>query len=160
MRDFSKVSPSLWHSDRFNNLPSDDGRYTYLYLLTCEHQTSAGAYRLPDAYAAADLNWPVERYRKARAELVAADLVKFDSAASVVMITRWFKFNPPMNTSHLKGILHTLHRLPSDVIRGESVAELEAIQAAADAAKAAAAEGKPGAEKKPAKDWSNWRPRS
>ncbi len=27
MRDFSKVSPTVWQSERFNSLPSDDGRY-------------------------------------------------------------------------------------------------------------------------------------
>ena len=72
MREYSKVSPNVWHSSRFNSLPSDDARYVFLYLATSMHQTSAGACLLPEAYAAADLKWPVERYRKALAELQAA----------------------------------------------------------------------------------------
>jgi hypothetical protein len=135
MRDFSKVSPTLWHSERFNHLATDDARYAYLYLLTCEHQTSAGCYRLPDAYAAADLHWPVERYQKARAELEKAELIHFDAANSVLMVTRWFRFNPPMNEKHLKGIRHILERLPSQPIRFEAAVELDELVAATAKAK-------------------------
>ena len=116
MRDFSKISPALWHSKRFNNLPSDDGRYLYLYLLTNEHQTSAGCYRLPDGYATNDLGWELSRYVSARQELVAADLILFDESESVVMITRWFQHNPPMSDSHFIGIERVLTKLPSQNI--------------------------------------------
>lgn len=113
MRDFSKISPAVWHSQRFNTLPSDDGRYLYLYFLTCEHQNSAGCYRLPDGYACHDVQWLQERYVKARSQLVAADLITFDDDSSVVMICRWFKHNPPMNEKHLIGIERLLQKLPS-----------------------------------------------
>lgn len=116
MRDFSKISPALWQSKRFNTLPSDDGRYLYLYLLTNEHQTSAGAYRLPDGYATNDLRWEFSRYEKARQELANAELIVFDETESVVMITRWFKHNPPMSESHFIGIGRMLERLPSQMI--------------------------------------------
>ena len=116
MRDFSKISPALWQSKRFNTLPSDDGRYLYLYLLTNGHQTSAGAYRLPDGYATNDLHWELSRYLKARHELAVADLILFDETESVIMITRWFKHNPPMSESHFIGIGRMLERLPSQMI--------------------------------------------
>ena len=48
---FSKISPAVWQSLHFNGLPSDDGDYLYLYLLTNRHQNSAGCYRLPDGCA-------------------------------------------------------------------------------------------------------------
>lgn len=114
MRDYSKISPALWQSSRFNGLPSDDGRYLYLYFLTCSHQNSAGCYRLPDGYACSDLRWQPDRYTSARDQLEAADLIRFDAATSVVMITRWFKHNPPMSESHLTGIERLLERLPAD----------------------------------------------
>ena len=117
MRDFSKVSPAVWHSQRFNSLPSDDGRYLYLYLLTSSHQTSAGCYQLPDGYACSDLQWPLKRYTAARQQLVEADLIRFDSETGVVLITRWFKHNPPMSESHLTGIERVLERISSDSLR-------------------------------------------
>ena len=127
MRDYSKISPAVWQSARFNSLPSDDGRYLYLYLLTSSHQTSAGCYQLPDGYACSDLRWPLERYQSAREQLVAAELIRFDVETAVVMITRWFKHNPPMSESHLLGIERQLERLPSKTI---CEAALEAAQEA------------------------------
>lgn len=117
MRDFSKISPAVWQSPRFNNLPSDGERLLYLYLLTSSHQTSAGCYQLPDGYACADLKWELERYRTARQVLVDSELILFDQENGVVMITRWFKHNPPMNEKHFIGIERMLKRLPSDFIR-------------------------------------------
>jgi hypothetical protein len=116
MRDYSKVSPAVWQSKRFNNLPTDDGRYLYLYLLTNKHQTSAGAYHLPEGYACDDLRWSPERYREARGQIVNADLIHYDDEEDVILITRWFKHNPPMSESHLIGIERQLERLPSELL--------------------------------------------
>jgi hypothetical protein len=70
---------------------------------------------LPEGYAVADLNWPIERYRQAREELVGADLITFDDPTEIVVIQRWFKHNPPMNEKHLCGIFRLLERLPCSV---------------------------------------------
>jgi hypothetical protein len=144
MRDYTKISPAVWHSDRFNNLPSDDGRYLYLYLLTNEHQTSAGCYRLPDGYACEDLRWQAERYRAARAELVEADLIQFDASTHVVRICRWFKHNPPMNEDHFTGIVRLLERLPSELLAAQAQDALKESWAAIGAQREqkAAARGK------------------
>jgi hypothetical protein len=139
MRGYSKISPALWDSERFTSLPSDDGRYLYLYLLTSRHQTSAGAYRLPDGYASTDLRWTPERYAMAREMLVAADLIRFDSQTTVVMITRWFKHNLPMNDSHLKSIECELERLPSLTLAEAAHSDLELIQESIDAERVAKA---------------------
>ena len=136
MRDYSKISPAVWQSARFNSLPSDDGRYLYLYLLTCSHQTSAGCYTLPEGYACSDLHWSPERYSAAREQLVAADLVHFDSQGEVILITRWFKHNPPMSESHLVGIERQLERLPSLTLYEESQTALQAAWEAVQAEKA------------------------
>lgn len=126
MRDFSKVSPVLWHSPRFNGLQSDDARYLYLYFLTCEHQNSAGCYRIPDAYACNDLRWQQGRYVNARKLLIEADLILFDEPCEVVMLCRWFKHNPPMNEKHSIGIERILERLPSPSVHEVAVAALNA----------------------------------
>src|SRR5262245_50747384 len=142
MRVYSKVSPLIWRSERFMGLDSDDGRLLYLYLLTCEHQNSAGAFRLPDGYARVDLRWEQERYVKARAELVAADLIAFDTKTSVVAIQRWFQHNPPMNEKHFAGTLRLLDGLESDSIAQEVRASLTAAWSARVAKSARATEAK------------------
>jgi hypothetical protein len=75
MREFSKISPRVWRSQRFRALASDDARHLHLYLLTCEHQNSAGAFRLPAGYACNDLNWGQDRFSRALAELEEAGLM-------------------------------------------------------------------------------------
>ena len=62
-----------------------------------------------------------------------ADLIRFDSQTSVVMITRWFKHNPPMNDSHLKSIEGELERLPSLTLAEAAHSDLELIQDSLDA---------------------------
>lgn len=139
MREYSKVSPALWQSERFNSLPSDDGRYLYLYLLTNGHQTSAGCYRLPTGYACADLRWEAKRYSKALQELADADLVRVDEVAKVVSITRWFKHNPPLSESHMLGIERQLEKLPSPSIAEAALSEAQEAWATFEAAKSAKA---------------------
>ena len=77
-RDFSKVSPQIWESERFKSLADDSARLAYLYLLSNGHQNSIGCYRLPTAYACADMGWPAPKFEAALAALVAADLVEAD----------------------------------------------------------------------------------
>src|SRR5262245_35911185 len=122
-REFTKVSPRLWQSPRFRELQSD-AKLVFVYLLTSEHQNSAGCYRLPDGYATADLRWPHDRYRSARDQLVKAGMIKFDPEESVVLIERWFDHNPPMSVSHLIGVERVLERIDSDELRE---AALEAL---------------------------------
>jgi hypothetical protein len=127
MRDFNKVSPTLWQSSRFVDLPSDDGRFLYLYLLTCPHQNSAGCFWLPDGYACNDIRWDSTQYQAARQTLIDADLIQFDAANQVILIERWFKHNPPMNQSHLKGIAAMLERCGSPDLREYCERELHAV---------------------------------
>ena len=70
---------------------------------------------------------------KAREQLEQADLIRFDAQTSVVMITRWFKHNPPMNASHLKSIEGELERLPSLTIAKAAHDDLELIQESMEA---------------------------
>jgi hypothetical protein len=106
-------------------------------LLTCEHQTSAGAYRLKLGYALADLqHWDERRYLLAGLQLVEADLIHVDNEVSCVLITRWFRHNPPMNESHFKGVAKVIQKLPSLQLKEEALDSLEQAFSVVRAAKA------------------------
>lgn len=116
-RTFNKVSPAIWRPGRFLSLPTTEAKLLYLYYLTCEHNNSAGCYRLPDGYACSDLGWSVEDYARERQHLVDAELIDFDPECSVIYLERWFKHNPPMNSKHKTGTMRIIEAIDSDRIR-------------------------------------------
>lgn len=124
-REFTKVSPNVWRSQRFRNLVTSDAQLLYLYFLTCEHQNSAGCFRIPDGYACADLGWGNERYAAAREILVTGDMVSFDPVGDVIYIHRWFKHSPPMNDKHAQGTRRLIGEIESDVLREKVETEFE-----------------------------------
>jgi hypothetical protein len=124
-RDFSKVSPKVWRSPRFRGLQVEQKLF-YVYVLTCEHQSSAGCFRLPDAYAAADLGWNEQELEKARAALITAELLVHDPATEEYFVPRWFKHNPGTNPKHRSGIVRIISELDSDHVREAAEAEYAA----------------------------------
>ncbi|PAP96630.1 hypothetical protein [Mesorhizobium wenxiniae] len=124
-REFSKISPKVWRSKRFRALPVDDARYLLMFLLSSEHQTSAGCFRMPDAYAAADLGWPIERMDEARKHLIEGGLIAFDSTTDEYFVIGWFGHNKPMNASHQKSIVRVVSDIESDAVREIAEAELQ-----------------------------------
>jgi len=125
MREFSKVCPQIWESKRFRSLADDSARLAYLYLLTNGHQTSAGCYRLPPAYACADMGWEPDQYDAALRALLDAQLVQVDWDTSEVFIPRWFKHNPPTNEKHAKGTTRLVEKIQSDRLRELAGQELQ-----------------------------------
>lgn len=116
-RDFTKLSPRIWQSDKFRGLPDDATRLAYLYYLTSRHQESSGVHNIPDAYAAADLGWPFDTVVTARKALMQSGLLHYDEATHEAFINDWFKFNPPMSISHATGIRRFLEKVESDALR-------------------------------------------
>lgn len=116
MREFSKVSPKLWRSTRFRRLPIEQ-RLVYVYLLTSEHQTGAGCFRLLDGYAATDLGMEQGEFVAARDALKDADFIAYDPGTAEYFVPKWFRHNPPMNPKHLKGVESRILNLESDQVR-------------------------------------------
>lgn len=108
MRDFSKVSPSVWRSKKFRKLADDTAKLVYLYLLTCPHGNSAGCFDLDPAYACTDLGVDEKAYRKAINSLCKVGLIEFDEEENTVFLINWTTFNEPTNPKHAIGLLAKL----------------------------------------------------
>src|SRR5690606_25853760 len=104
-------------------LQNEQAKLFYLYLLTCEHQSSAGCFRLPDAYAAADLAWSEIDLAAAREAGAEAGLIVHDRQTEEYFVPRWFKHNPGTNPKHRKGIERLISDLDSDHVREAAEAE-------------------------------------
>jgi hypothetical protein len=113
---YYRVSPKFWTDHAW----SDDARLLALYLLTCSHRTTEGLYRLPKAYARADLGWSAEplgkglpeRLDQALAELVASDFCTYDERAQVMLIHKALKHQSPENGNQVTAALRQLEDLP------------------------------------------------
>ncbi len=118
MRDFSKVSPSIWRSKKFKSLGADmEAKHVYLYLLTCPHGNSAGCFDLPPLYASNDLGMTAEAYSKAIDSLSKADLIEWDEAEQTLLIVNWDEFNEPTNPKHAIGLLSQLEQAASKTLK-------------------------------------------
>lgn len=136
-RNFNMVSPAIWRSKRWATT-TDDGRLLALYILTNDHQNSAGCYRLLPGYGCADLGgWALDRFQAALAAIETADIVITDSSTSEILIQRWFKHCPPTNSKHYQGTLRIAFMIESDRLRQLTVDSLNAAWDAAQAARAA-----------------------
>lgn len=92
MRDYGRIFSSFWTSEDIRAL-SEDGRTLALYLMTSPHANLIGCYRLPDAYAAEDLNWPSKRVCEGFSELIATGFASRDSGTKWVLIHKYLKWN-------------------------------------------------------------------
>ena len=117
MRQYSKVSTSIWGSQKFRDLPTDRDRLYYHYCLSCRHQNSAGVFLLPDEYAVADLYWSADDVSLAREALIASGLIHYDGSTREVFVDGWFKFNPACNDRHAKGVDGYIEQTRSDDLR-------------------------------------------
>lgn len=111
MRDYGKVFCAIWASDDFRSL-SEDGRALALYLLTCQHCTAVGTFRLPDAYAADDLQWSAERVSKGFAELLANGFATRDERSKWVCIAKFLDWNPIENPNQAKSAAKLIEQVP------------------------------------------------
>ena len=92
MRDYGRVYSAFWQSPETRAF-SEDGRTLALYLLTSPHANLIGCFRLPDAYAAEDLNWSSERVSEGFDELREKGFVSRDEATKWVLIHKYLKWN-------------------------------------------------------------------
>lgn len=131
-REYSKISPSIWQQAQFLKLADDGQRFLYLYLLTNQHQNSAGCYALPVGYAATDLRWSAEKYLAGLGELVRVGLVDFDVERNEILIVGWFESNPPMNAKHYTGTKRMIDLVVSPRLRELAHEAVDAAWAVAE----------------------------
>lgn len=126
MRDYSKVSPTVWRSKKFRSLPDVLSRHVYLYLLTCPHANSAGCFDLHPMYACADLGITEKQYGDCLANLVTVGLVAWDDAENTVLIENWIEYNAPANPKHAMGMLAQLDQAASAALKFDAFQSLNA----------------------------------
>ena len=122
MSRYTTVESFIWHDEKFRSLP-EDARTVFLYLLTCPHGNMCGIFYLPDLYAASDLQWDVERYRKAIDTLCDTLLIAKDK--DIIWIKNYLKHNPIKGPKQITGAVNRLMTLPDTKLIGPFMKNLE-----------------------------------
>lgn len=110
-RGHGKISTGFYQDPNVRAL-SEDARWLLQYLCTSPHSTAAGCYVLPIAYAAEDLQWPVERVSRGFVELSKKPFVRRDPATNMVCLPGWWDENPAESKNVGIHIVKLLKALP------------------------------------------------
>jgi len=108
---YSKVFVKIWHSKDFRAI-SEDGKMLFMYLLSSPHRNMGGFYYLPLPYLCYDVGLDEKRITKALQELADRDMALYDFDAQVVLIKKWFCYNPIENENQAKGLNKQLAEIP------------------------------------------------
>lgn len=117
MRDYGKVFSRIWESADFRAL-TEDGRTLALYLLTCQHGTIAGVFRVPDGYACEDLQWGIERVSQGFANLEANGFATRCGVTKWVWVRKFLEWNPPENPNQRKSAAKIAAGIPRECCWG------------------------------------------
>lgn len=113
MRDYGRVFSSIWESADFRAL-SEDGRTLVLYLLTCQHGTLVGAFRLPDGYVMEDMQWSSERVSEGFRNLSERGFAVRCETSKWVWVCKYLQWNPLENPNQRKAAVKIAEKVPKD----------------------------------------------
>jgi len=118
MTEYSKVQKHIWNSRTFSRL-SKDGKFLWLYLLTCPHGNMIGLFVLKPGYVQEDLGWKEKQFEKAFDELLnirlsngCQGLIKYDSDNNLILIRNYLEHNPLKNPNQIKAAIKKICDLP------------------------------------------------
>jgi hypothetical protein len=103
MRDYGKVHTQFWASPSIKGL-EDDAKMMALYLLTSQHGTIAGIFRLPDGYAMEDLGWAKGKVAAVMNTLREQGFAERCEETKWVWINKHLEWNPPENPNQWKAV--------------------------------------------------------
>lgn len=115
-RRYGQVPLNLWRNSAFQQL-ADDARLVVLFFWSGPHSTSAGVGIVPDAYAAHDLGWTLERWQAARQETEQAGFIRRDAETETVLVCGYLESNRPSNAKHRAAIVGQINSIDCDDLR-------------------------------------------
>lgn len=123
---YRKISVAIWADERFREL-SDDGKLTFLYLLTHPAMTAVGAMRATPAGLAAELSWNPRRLQRALAPAVERGMLELNAAAGYIALPNFLKHNRPENPNVVRGWARSLGAIPECPEKARLIARCVAI---------------------------------
>lgn len=114
MRNFGMLYCAFWASQDTQDL-SDSGKLLAAYLLTGQHTTLLGCFRLPFGYVQADLRWDLDQVTTAFEELSQRGFAAVDGSTGWVQVLNYLKWNKIENPNQGKSAARLLAQIPDHV---------------------------------------------
>lgn len=150
-RDYGRIRSQFWTDEKVKSWPLDL-KAVASYLMTCEHATALGAFRLPAAYMSDDLDIAPSQARAYLTQLEALGFIKV-CASGWIWIVNYLRHNRPENVNVWKHIRALANAMPVNVSFRAAV--LETIERRHDEPKTAVSEGEKEPEETVLKPYAN-----
>jgi len=125
-RKYRKVDPRFWWDEKVVGLSTAE-KCIALYVLTAPTSNRIGMYRISVSGAADDLGMSAETFRERFANVCQTLGWGFDKVVSVVLMPKWWEYNPPENPNVLRGNLADLEDLPETSLFAEFLRHLRPL---------------------------------
>lgn len=126
---YIKVGVCIWSDDRFRKLSpiKPSGQSLWLYLITCPSAESIpGLIPMGRMALAEALDWSLEDFDSAFAEISQAGIAEADWKARMVWIPKAIYHNPPGNVNILKHWFAELEKVPETALKTKALTALQA----------------------------------
>ena len=110
-RDYGRVRTQFWSDEKVASWPLDL-KCAAVYLLTSPHTTALGAFRMPVAYMAADLNLSTKDAATLMVRLQEARFIAYCDQTGWVWIKKYLAHNPPENANVRKHVAGLVKAIP------------------------------------------------
>ena len=108
---YYRVSPKFWSSAERLGW-DEETRLLALYILTCDHRTTEGLFRLPKQYICADMEWSAQRLAQPFQRLCNDGFIEYDDDAKVMLIVKALAYQAPSNPNGVTAALRALKMVP------------------------------------------------
>jgi len=115
---FRKIDPRIWGDEKFRQLKHEEMLVAF-YCLTSAQANRIGIFRFSPAHASEDLETLPQTFAKRFDRVIETLKWGWDSAARVLYLPTWWKYNKPMNPNTFKAHLDDFHELPSSPLLAE-----------------------------------------
>lgn len=112
---YTKIEQDFWTDPKVKSL-SSDGKFLFLYILTCQHRNIVGCYNLPKGYAQADTKLLLKQFEKAWVELERSGFFRYDYSTETVFICNYLKHNPLDNPNQVISAINMVNRLQDTIL--------------------------------------------
>ena len=121
-RRYRKIDPRTWKDEGFRSLSMPE-KLTAIYCITAQ-SNRIGIFSFSPALAAEDLETFPETFQEGFQKACETLSWRWDSAARVLYLPTWWKYNLPENPNVLKGCLADLGELPKTPLLAEFCSNL------------------------------------